>query len=72
MANNYKKILYGKKVIINLKTDKAFRGFLTNEKGALLELREAELLEPGGEPVQVKGKILIEKTNIDFIQATEE
>jgi len=72
MTNNYKKLLYGKKVIINLKTDKAFRGYLINEKGVLLELREAELLEPGGEPVQVKGKIFIEKTNIDFIQATEE
>jgi small nuclear ribonucleoprotein (snRNP)-like protein len=72
LHNNYKKILFGKKVIINLKTDKAFRGYLVEAKGVLIELKNSELLEPGLEPVSVKGSIFIERDNIDFIQVSEE
>jgi len=66
--NTYKKFLYSKRCIINLKTDKAFRGYLLNENKTIVLLKNAELIEPGLEPVYISGEIVIEKNNIDFIQ----
>jgi small nuclear ribonucleoprotein (snRNP)-like protein len=68
----FNNIILGKKVIINLKTDKAFRGYIVKKYNKLYELKNAELLEPNTEPIQIKGSIIIEKENIDFIQITGE
>lgn len=64
----YKKFTLSKTVIVNLKTDKAFKGVLVEEKANLVILKNVELIEQGTESVNVAGSVLIEKQNIDFIQ----
>lgn len=54
-------------VIVNLTTDKAFRGILWSEHRELLMLRDATLLEHGQE-TPVDGEVVVERTRIDFIQ----
>ena len=55
-------------VIVNTKTDKAFRGVLWQRKGNLLVLKKAELLKPKGEITPIDGELVIDATNVDFIQ----
>ena len=57
-----------RKVIINLKSDKVFRGVLWRKRGRYLVLREAELLKPGGGSARVDGEVVIESSNVDFLQ----
>jgi len=64
----YKKFTLSKTVIVNLKTNKAFKGVLVDEKADIIILKNVELIEEGTESVNVAGSVLIEKHNIDFIQ----
>ena len=57
-----------RRVIVNLKTDKAFRGVLWQKRGKYLVLREAELLKGRGETVQMDGEVVVEASNVDFLQ----
>lgn len=59
-------------VVVNLRTNKAFRGVLFDERGPLLILKGASLLEPGSAPIPVDGEVLIDKANVDFAQALQE
>lgn len=54
-------------VVVNTKTGKAFRGVFFGARGPLLVLRQATLLEPG-HAVAVDGEVLVERSNIDFLQ----
>jgi small nuclear ribonucleoprotein (snRNP)-like protein len=67
-VRSYKRVAYSKRVLVNLKSGAAFRGFLVKEVGQLLVLQQAELIEPGAESVSVPGEILIDKGNVEFIQ----
>lgn len=71
MPNPYKRLTYAKRCLVNLKTGSAFRGFIVSAPGSVVVLKAAQLIEPGAEPVDVQGEVLIEKANIDFIQITE-
>jgi hypothetical protein len=57
-----------RRVVVNLKTDKAFRGALVVRRGTLLFLRDAVLLEPRHDPVKVDGVVVIDRANVDFLQ----
>jgi len=57
-----------RKVIVNTKTDKAFRGVLWERRGEYLVLRNAELLKPKGETAPVDGEVAIDAANVDFVQ----
>lgn len=56
-----------KRVVLNL-ANKAFNGILWAKRGPLLVLRDAQLLEAGREPQQVDGEIVIERTQVEFMQ----
>jgi small nuclear ribonucleoprotein (snRNP)-like protein len=56
-----------KRVIVNTKTDKAFQGTLWAQRGPLLVLKGADLLE-GGRVTQMDGEVVIERNNVDFVQ----
>ena len=68
MPNQYKRLAYSKRVLVNLKSGAAFRGYLVKELGQLIVLQQAEIIEPGAEAVAAQGEILIEKNNIEFVQ----
>jgi small nuclear ribonucleoprotein (snRNP)-like protein len=55
-----------RRVIVNTKTDQAFRGILWRRRWGYLVLRNAELLK--GQTVPVTGEVVIERDNVDFIQ----
>lgn len=57
-----------RRVIVNTKTDRAFRGVLWRKARGYLVLRNAELLKAKGETAPLDGEIVIESSNVDFIQ----
>ena len=57
-----------RRVIVNTKTDKAFRGLLWRKAQGIMVLRNAELLRDNGTSLKVDGEVVIEVRDIDFIQ----
>ncbi len=55
-------------VLVNLDDGRAFTGILYSRRGPLLTLRQARLIEPGGEPIDVDGEVIVERHRISFIQ----
>jgi len=55
-------------VIVNTKTDRAFRGVLWRRAWGYLVLRNAEMLKTKGEVVAMDGEVMIESVNVDFVQ----
>ena len=60
------KTLVARTLIINTKSDKAFRGVLWGEARDYLILRNAVLI--AGQETPIDGELLVERANIDFIQ----
>lgn len=58
-------------VIVNTKTDRAFRGVLWDRKGEFLVLRNAELLKGKGETAPIDGETVIPVANVDFMQVVD-
>lgn len=56
-----------RQVIVNTKTDQAFRGVLWRRRRDYVILRQAVLLR-GNEARTVDGEVLIAAGNVDFIQ----
>ena len=57
-----------KTVIVNLKSGTAFRGVAWRRRGPFMILRNAELLTDKAGTRSVDGEVLVQKTDIDFIQ----
>ena len=57
-------------VIVNLKSGRTFRGILWKQAGPLIVLRQAEMLEMGRQPMPVDGEVVIERTEVEFMQVT--
>lgn len=57
-----------RQIIVNTKTDRAFRGLLWEKRRRILVLRSVEIVKPGGDVVKVDGEVVIERDNVDFIQ----
>ena len=57
-----------RRVIVNTKTDRAFRGVLWRKRRGYLVLRNAEMLRTKGETVPMDGEVVIPAENVDFIQ----
>lgn len=72
MISGYKRLAVRRRAILNLTTGKAIRGIIYAQRGQLIEVRDAELLEPGMNPVPMSGTALVERGRVDFIQLLEE
>jgi len=57
-----------RRVIVNTKTERAFRGVLWRKRWGYLVLRDAQMLKPRGETVPIDGEVVIERGNVDFMQ----
>lgn len=57
-----------REVIVNLKTEKAFRGVLWAARRRYLVLKQATLIE-AGQQTEVPGEVIVERSNVDFVQA---
>lgn len=58
-----------RRVIVNLKSGQSLDGYLVRQVGALLFLREAMLLSAGDNPIQIDGEVIVERSEVDFIQS---
>jgi small nuclear ribonucleoprotein (snRNP)-like protein len=57
-----------RRVIVNTKTDRAFRGVLWQRRRGYLVLRQAELVKGKDVTVPMDGEVMIEAANVDFVQ----
>lgn len=57
-----------RQVIVNTRSDRAFRGVLWARRGGYLVLRNVELVKGRGELTPVDGEVVIEAGNVDFVQ----
>lgn len=57
-----------RRVVVNTKTDRAFRGVLWQKRQGYLVLRNAELVRTGAETVAMDGEVVVDAANVDFIQ----
>jgi len=58
-----------RRVIVNLKSGRAVDGALVRRSGPLLFLKNAFLLEEGRDPVPLDGETVIERAEVEFMQA---
>lgn len=57
-----------RQVIVNTRSDKAFRGVLWKRTGGYLVLRNVQLLKPRGDVTEIDGEVMILAANVDFVQ----
>lgn len=57
-----------RRVLVNLKTDKALEGVLFAKRGPILILKSAKLHEAGRPGVELDGDVIVERGNVDFLQ----
>lgn len=60
-----------RRVLVNLLDGRAFDAILYAQRGPLLELRDAKLLEPGSEAIAVDGAVIVERPRVAFIQVRD-
>lgn len=68
MAFPWRRNLVRRKVIVNLKSGRSFRGILYKQAGPLLILRHVEMME-SGQAIRVDGEVVVERHEVEFIQA---
>lgn len=68
----YRRTMIRRRVLVNVRTDKAFRGIMWAKRGPLLVLKDVELLEAGRPPVHIDGEVVVERSNVDFVQVLGE
>lgn len=56
------------RVVVNLKTGSAVSGVLYRADSQLLEIKEPTVHEPGAESTPADGSMVIERSNVDYVQ----
>jgi small nuclear ribonucleoprotein (snRNP)-like protein len=67
VARSYGRLWINHRVMVNLTTDKAISGVLWDDRGPLIVLRDATLVQQEG-TVKLDGEVVIERSRIDFVQ----
>lgn len=68
----WRRTVVRRRVLVNTKTNKTFAGVLWAKRGSLLIIKSATLLQEGVEPAKVDGEVVIERSNVDFLQVLTE
>jgi len=55
-------------VIVNTKSDKAFKGLLWQKTSGYLVLRDVKMLRERDAPIALDGELVIYRENVDFVQ----
>lgn len=56
------------RVLVTTKTDRTFSGVLIARRGVLLILKDASILQANTQATPIEGEVVIERSNVDFIQ----
>jgi small nuclear ribonucleoprotein (snRNP)-like protein len=67
---DFRRTLTRKKVVVNLHSSRAFVGILWAQRGPLIVLRNVTMHEPGAAVASVDGEVVIERSQVEFIQVT--
>lgn len=67
MRSVYKPLL-AEKVLVNMRSGQAFSGVVYRALRDLLVLKNAVLLVERGEPKPLDGEVVLDRTQVDFIQ----
>lgn len=65
----YRRFVLRRQVIVNLLSGHVIKGVPVSQAGPLLVLRGAEVLNDSNDFVPVDGEVIVDRNNIDFIQA---
>lgn len=65
----FRRFVVHRRVVVNLLSGRAIEGVVLSQDGPLLVVGDARLYEPGTEPSKVDGQVVIERSQVDFIQA---
>lgn len=60
-----------REVIVNTRSERAFRGVLWRKRPGYLVLRNVLLLRPNDVPAHIDGEVVIPAGNVDFIQVVQ-
>lgn len=65
----FRRFVVHRRVVVNLLSGRAVEGVVVERDGPLLVVADARLHEPGAQPQAVDGHVVIERSQVDFIQA---
>lgn len=65
----WRRFVIHRRVVVNLLSGRAIEGVITDRDGPLLLIKDAVLHEPGAQPARMDGEVVVERTQVDFIQA---
>ena len=65
----FRRFVVRRRVVINLLSGRAVEGVVIEQDGPLLIVADAVVHEPGSQPSSVDGHVVIERTQVDFVQA---
>lgn len=65
----FRRLVISRAVVVNLISGRAISGALVDQQGPLLVIKNATVLEPNAEPLKVDGDVVVERSQVDFIQA---
>lgn len=64
----YRRVALSRRVIVHTKTGSSLSGVLVEERGPILILKGAAMLTASSNPVPVDGDVVVERSNVDFVQ----
>ena len=64
----YRRIAVSRRVIVHTKTGTSLSGVLVAERGPILILKGAAMLSTSANPITVDGDVVVERSNVDFVQ----
>ncbi len=65
----FRRFVVHRRVVVNLLSGRAVEGVVVAQDGPLLVVKDVRVHEPGSQPSQVDGDVVIERSQVDFIQA---
>lgn len=64
-----RRLVVRRRVLVNLHSGRAITGVLWARRGRSLVLKSAELLEPGNAPVVMDGDVILDRDQVEYVQA---
>lgn len=64
----YRRVALHRRVVVNTKTGQSLSGVLVEERGPILILKGAAMLTSSANPVSIDGDVVVERSNVDFLQ----
>lgn len=63
------RLMIRRRVLVQMHSGRAFTGLLWRRRGRLVVLKSAEMLEPNNQPVPMDGDVILDRGEIEYVQA---